>query len=373
MADDPLDVIAAERTTLSNALAQANNDADKQKILGKLGDLQDLQNQIIFDQFESEAALIAAMTASLQAIITDLQGHINNLFLDQLTNIGTQNDLLPAGTPTPGNGTTGGGSPGGAATGSATTGGTAGGTTGGTAGSAAGAATGGTAGGTSATSAGSGGTGARAAGAGSTSNDRGVDCALDCTKIAAKVSAAGQQFVARYYRGRSQFPTLTAAEAAALCGANLKIVTVWEAASDHIGHFSHSSGVDEGTSAYRQALVVGQPPNTPIYFAVDNDFDSGDIAGPITDYFHGIAEGFATIGKQAPVYAIGVYGSGLVCSTLLAHGLARFSWLAMSTGWRGSKTFNDWNIKQSASTLNLGVDHDADVARPGYGGFRVST
>jgi hypothetical protein len=102
MSDDQLDVIAAESATLTNAKAQATNDTDRQKIQDKLEALQLLSDQIIFDRFESEAATIAAMTASLQSIITDLQGHINNLFLDQLTNIGVKNGLLPPSTPTTG-------------------------------------------------------------------------------------------------------------------------------------------------------------------------------------------------------------------------------------------------------------------------------
>jgi Domain of unknown function (DUF1906) len=346
--DKQLDVIAAERATLANALNQATNDSDKQKILDQLGDLQDLQNQIIFGAFMSEAAVVAALTSNLNDMITELRGHIDSLFLDQLINIGKKNGLLSAGggggAPAQGGGATGG--QGGGASGGGTPG--AGGQTG------TGGSTGGTAGSSSA-------------------NERGIDCALDCTKLAKTISGNGLQFVIRYYRGKSKYPSLSADEAAALSSANLKIVTIWESASDNISHFSHSTGVDEGTSAYRQALVVGQPPNTPIYFAVDADFSSEEIAGPVTDYFRGIADGFNAIGQQSPVYVIGVYGSGLTCSTLLAHGLARFSWLAMSTGWRGSKTFNDWNIKQSDPTIDLGLDHDADVARPGYGGFRVAT
>jgi hypothetical protein len=335
MADNQLDIIAAERATLSNALKQAANETDKQKILDKLSDLQDLQNAIIFKQFIDEAAIVAALTDNLKKMITDLQGHINNLFLDQLTKIGTTNGLLPE--------------TGGAPSTQPTT--TA----------------------SSRTGAGASGMPGAAPSGGSVANERGIDCALDTTNLAQAISSNGLQFVARYYRGKSHFPALTAPEAAALSNSNLKIVAVWESASDKIGHFSHSTGVDEGTSAYRQALTVGQPPGTPIYFAVDADFDSQEISGPITDYFRGIADGFNAIGKQSPIYSIGVYGSGLVCSTLLAHGLAHFSWLAMSTGWRGSRTFNDWNIKQATSTLNLGIDHDADQARPGYGGFRIVT
>src|SRR6516225_9408372 len=94
--DDKLDVIAAERATLSKALQDPSS--DKQEILDQLGDLQDLQNAIIFQNFNDEAQKVAALTDQLQSMIQELQGHINNLFLDQLVNIGTKNGLLPTGT-----------------------------------------------------------------------------------------------------------------------------------------------------------------------------------------------------------------------------------------------------------------------------------
>jgi hypothetical protein len=201
----------------------------------------------------------------------------------------------------------------------------------------------------------------------------GIDCALDCRKTAAAISAAKFQFVGRYYRtAKSKFPALSGDEARALSTAGLMVVALWESASDKIAHFSHSTGVDEGTSAFRQALLVGQPSGTPIYFAVDNDFNAQEIAGPIRDYFRGIADGFAAIANQTASYAIGVYGSGLVCSTLTQQGLAKFSWLAMSTKWSGFKTFKDWNIKQGEQTVDLGFDYDSDVAKPGFGAFRIT-
>ncbi|ESY77851.1 hypothetical protein X739_32535 [Mesorhizobium sp. LNHC220B00] len=209
-------------------------------------------------------------------------------------------------------------------------------------------------------------------GASTPAGGAGIDCATDCSKRASQIASAGKSFVARYYRSASsKWPPLTAKEAQAVSGAGLKIVTVWESDSDHLSHFSHSAGVAEGTSAYRQAMSAGQPAGTPIYFAVDFDCDGEGISGPINDYFRGVNDGFSAISSKSSAYSIGVYGSGNACAWLVGHGRVQYAWLAMSTGWGGSKTFSGWNIKQGKADSRLTFDHDTDEAVPDYGGFSV--
>ncbi|QOZ77449.1 hypothetical protein XH83_19535 [Bradyrhizobium sp. CCBAU 53351] len=326
MASTPLEIIQDLEESLRQAYKKATTDEDRQKIVEKLQALSDLDLRITLEEFETEIAKLQAITDTLKAIITELQGHIDNLFMDQLAQVGKENGLLPQSKPT-------GGPPDnlGAST-----------------------------------------AGAGSAGpAGSGSTVGGIDCALDCQDKAVKIKKAGFTFVCRYYRNASShYPPLSAQEVATLSAAGLSVVAVWESASDKIGHFSFTSGVNEATSAYHQALLAGQPKDTPIYFAVDADFNATEIAGPVRDYFRGIASGFDAISHHAPIYQIGVYGSGLTCGTLTNQGLAKYAWLAMSTGWRGSKTFKGWNIKQSGETVNMGFDYDSDVAKPGFGGFQ---
>jgi hypothetical protein len=197
----------------------------------------------------------------------------------------------------------------------------------------------------------------------------GIDCALDCTSRAGAISAMGVEFVGRYYRlPTSQWTPLRAAERIALSNAGLKVVALWESQSDVLGHFSHACGVNEGTSAYHQAMLAGQPAGTPIYFAIDFDCDASGVAGAVNDYFRGVADGFSAIGAGNPVYLIGVYGSGDACSWLSGHGRVTYTWLAQSTGWGGYNTFTNWNIKQGP-VVNQPFDHDTNNANPGYGGF----
>jgi len=200
---------------------------------------------------------------------------------------------------------------------------------------------------------------------------RGFDTASNCTAIAAAIHANNYDFVCRYYSD-SLSKRLTASEAAALSAAGVTMVTVWEDSPTSDGYFSHLRGVDDGSSAYHAAMLLGQPAATAIYFAVDYDADPAVINGAITSYFQGIADGFtACAGGGAARYAVGIYGSGAACQAILGAGLANYSWLAGARAWRGSAGFNGWNLRQNAGTTLLGMGVDLDDATDDYGGFRV--
>jgi hypothetical protein len=194
---------------------------------------------------------------------------------------------------------------------------------------------------------------------------RGIDASVDLTRFASSL-AANYNFAVRYYNIINHSKNLTLAEANILNAAGLRIAVVWENGHPtRASYFSFEQGVHDGTSAYHYASVqIQQPADTPIYFAVDYDASPEDTAGVITEYFNGIQQAFNTISRNSPVYVPGVYGSGLVCSTILNAGLAAFAWLAQSTGWRGSKTFQNYNIKQGKEITECvelgGVDADTD-------------
>ena len=201
---------------------------------------------------------------------------------------------------------------------------------------------------------------------------RGIDLPTDAGRVIAAIRGANLDFVARYYRTpTSRWPSLSASEAQ-LLSAGLKVVAVWESASTDASYFSHLSGVDDSTSAYHQAQTIGQPAGSAIYFAVDYDASGTDIVGPINEYFRGIAAGFAAARGDGPGYKVGVYGSGAVCQALTHAGLAEYTWLAVSSGWAGSRTFAAWNIKQGRALPSLSFDHDSDEATDDYGGFQVA-
>lgn len=170
---------------------------------------------------------------------------------------------------------------------------------------------------------------------------KGFDTNTNIAKYAAAIRAAGYDFVGRYYNIIDAAKNLTSAEAHILSAAGLGIVAVWENGNPtYAGHFTYDRGVYDGTCAYKYAHdEITQPASTPIYFSVDYDAAEADIQANILPYFEGVKAGFNSISQNNPVYPIGVYGSGLVCTSILASGIARYSWLSQSTGFSGSKAF----------------------------------
>jgi hypothetical protein len=170
---------------------------------------------------------------------------------------------------------------------------------------------------------------------------RGLDANVDLTRHATCLKGEGFDYAIRYYNIHNLSKNLTLGEAQALVRAGLQLGAVWEDGSPiRASFFNRAKGVLHGTAAYHMAMEkIGQPEGTPIYFAVDFDAAASEITGVISDYFKGIRAGFEAIGGNQPRYQIGVYGSGLTCGKLLDSELVTFTWLAMSTGFRGSKDF----------------------------------
>jgi hypothetical protein len=180
--------------------------------------------------------------------------------------------------------------------------------------------------------------------------NKGFDANSDLSPFANCLLEEGYNFVCRYYNINNPAKNLTYAEANYLSGAGLNIVTIWENGfPTSSSYFSYSKGAFDGTAAYEYASgTIHQPQLTPIYFAIDYDASEEDVDGVISEYFKGIIDSFKQISNNNPMYFIGVYGSGFVCKSMMDASLAAYSWLAQSTGWRGSKTYKDYNIKQLA-------------------------
>jgi Rv2525c-like, glycoside hydrolase-like domain len=199
----------------------------------------------------------------------------------------------------------------------------------------------------------------------------GLDTNSDCTTIAKAILSEGKSFVGRYYANSGK-KRLSLPEAKVLGSIGLRIVALWEDKSPtNSAYFSYTKGVDDSTSAYHDALLLGQPKGSAIYFTIDFDPSQEQIAGAINDYFKGIEAGFRTASYGDSDYKVGVYGSGATCAWLTARGLASYSWLAMSQKWRGAD-YPGWTIKQLLSGPIAGLDVDADVTRSGdFGGFLI--
>jgi len=179
----------------------------------------------------------------------------------------------------------------------------------------------------------------------------GVKAAFELTQHAISIKQQGIDFAIRYY-SHSAAKNLSLAEARALTDAGIQIGVVWETIGAHLHSFSRAQGMADGACAYLMAQSgITQPSGSAIYFEVDCNPNSDDIAGPITRYFEGINQAFKAARPGEPVYQVGVYGSAACCAAIVGSGLATLSWLAPQTDKElapGAPKFASYNLKQLA-------------------------
>lgn len=184
--------------------------------------------------------------------------------------------------------------------------------------------------------------------------------------------------VVRYYNfsNSSKLPEkrLELAEAQQLSASNIKIAVVFQQKQDSASAFSETTGMSAGRRAYRYAKdEIGQPQGSGIYFAVDYDADENEIKTNIIPYFNGIKRAFHEEGETNPEFKIGAYGSGLVCTSLQHAGLIDYTWLSMSTGFRGTKQAlknKTYHLAQQAPEGKLaGLGVDFNLANPDNADF----
>lgn len=196
----------------------------------------------------------------------------------------------------------------------------------------------------------------------------GVDSSSACTSSSiACLLSSGMSFVGRYYSRTTHIEgkKLTQSEALLISQSGLQLVAVYEDGPTSADYFSAARGTEDADGAITQAQAVGQPIGSVIYFTVDYDATSSDIAGNITAYFS------ALDAALSGMYVVGVYGSGAVCTAMTAAGLAQIAWLAQSTGWTGYSQFTNWAIKQGPEQSVCGLNSDSDIAHGEFGAFTV--
>lgn len=144
---------------------------------------------------------------------------------------------------------------------------------------------------------------------------------------------------------------------------DLNIVSVYQNFGDDYECFTEKHAKLDALSALLSAKILGQPQGTAIYFAVDYDATTNQLER-IRNYFNIIKN------KIGGRYKIGVYGNGLVCSTIKPE-FASYSWLSHSTGDKGTESYQHYenyddttkyNIKQAETYYCNGIKVDDDVA-----------
>jgi hypothetical protein len=198
----------------------------------------------------------------------------------------------------------------------------------------------------------------------------GMDASTNCTDFVSCIREAGMRFVVRYY-SRFVRKTLTATEARAIGDAGLNVAVVYQDAQDNLDSFTPALATRNADKALELASTIGQPAGSAIYFAVDFNPASEEIRGPIAEYFQTVNQAFRDSG-----FAIGVYGSGLICRLIRDASLAQFAWLSGSTGFRESAAFRPRahliQVLPSRNICNGRLNIDDDIAQTeDFGAFQV--
>jgi hypothetical protein len=185
--------------------------------------------------------------------------------------------------------------------------------------------------------------------------------------------------VGRYYTSdRNNGKILTGPEAKALSEAGIGIWAVYQDRQNQASDFSSAKGKASAEDALTYAqTIIAQPKGSGIYFAVDYDASEQDYNSAIKPYFEAIQETFAANGSP---YRAGVYGSGLVCQSLLDAGLIHLTWISQSTGFQGTSAFAAtarWNLTQKLGVKNFckfadEIDpNDINATYPDFGQFTL--
>ncbi|OKL45729.1 DUF1906 domain-containing protein [Pseudovibrio exalbescens] len=199
-----------------------------------------------------------------------------------------------------------------------------------------------------------------------------IDTTTDLSQPAAWYTKHNIVAVGRYL-SKSSWKRIDRSEAENILSMGLDIFTVYQDAQNQPADFNATLGTENAQLARQQAAtLVGQPPHTAIYFAVDYDASEDDYVNRIRPYFQAVNKALAE--KDAlPVYRPGVYGSGLICQNLLDDQLVAFAWLSESTGYRDHQQFYEsynWNLAQFRPQGTNSFDGNRiNPYKPDFGGF----
>jgi hypothetical protein len=154
----------------------------------------------------------------------------------------------------------------------------------------------------------------------------------------------------------------------------MQIVTVYQDKANALTDFNNKNGQADCKSAIEHAKNIGQPYDTPIYFAVDVDA-KGSTLKYIQDYFQGINDAMNEYKTQnGQCWQVGVYGSYYVVSDIHGSGLATYSWQTAS--WSEGKLYDKNNIYQyiiNTTFLDISVDKNNSNSATNHdvGGFYI--
>lgn len=157
---------------------------------------------------------------------------------------------------------------------------------------------------------------------------KGFDTGADTSRYASRMAGLGYRFVARYLAPEGDWRHVSDDERAAIARAGLAVVSLSELGSGQ--QFDPERGRRQAELAALQAVRLGQPEGSAIFFCIDSDLPS---VSSVIAHFEAIPENYP--------YAVGAYGPGKHLAALIEAGLVEYTILANATGWAGYQAFKD--------------------------------
>jgi Domain of unknown function (DUF1906) len=172
----------------------------------------------------------------------------------------------------------------------------------------------------------------------------------------------GVNTIIRYYDHQDETlpgKTLTAIERDMIVTGGFTLAVVFQHHNDRFASFTPLRGRQDAERSLTLASAVSQAKGSAIYFGVDGAWQSQYEIANIMAYFGSVKAALADSG-----YRVGVYGSGLVCDSLVANGLADLCWLGSPISWPGSQDYyrtRRWRLAQLPVTECGGRSVDFDM------------
>jgi hypothetical protein len=194
---------------------------------------------------------------------------------------------------------------------------------------------------------------------------KGIDCTYHFTEDKAReLKSQGYDFVCRYLApDTSQWKKLTRDEAVNISKAGLNIISVWETCEDRaLG--GAQAGKEDGQAALAEAIKVGQPKGSTIYFAVDFDANSSQ--------FDAIEAYLRAASNEITGYNVGVYGSYVVVEEMAKRNACKYFWQTYAwSGGKKSQHMNVYQYKNGANVLDISCDLDESFGNEGWWSIQV--
>lgn len=165
------------------------------------------------------------------------------------------------------------------------------------------------------------------------------------------VKRLGISFVCRYYSFDAA-KNLSRAEAEDWSHVGVSLVSVWEAAGEGV-LLGYDGGVSAAKASWSLARHIGQPADTPIYFAVDFEPTTEDW-DTIEGYFRGCAD---VLTKDR----VGCYGGYSTIEQAYLRNFAPFRWQTLA--WSGGQWYPHAQLRQtSVNNMAAGTQCDMDIS-----------